>query len=180
MEAALPDDIIVTCDAGENRMMINHHFQSRVPRGVLQPAGVGPMGYAIPAALAAKLHCPDRTVVAVAGDGGFAMSSNGLMSALDHSIKIIVVVFNNASLGAVVHDTGTYGAQFAEVDHARMARGMGCVGLRVSEAEDIEPAFREAMAADGPVVIDFVTSPEVSFRAAVAPPLGSLSVADDE
>ncbi len=179
MEAALPDDIVVTCDAGENRMMINHHFKVRAIDGVLQPAGVGPMGYAIPAALAAKLHYPDRMVVAVVGDGGFAMSANGLISALDHRLKIIVVVFNNASLGAVVHDTGTYGARFAEIDHAAMARGMGCTGIRVVHAAEIEPAFRQAMETEGPVVIDFITSPEVSFRAAVAPPLGSLSASDE-
>lgn len=179
MEAVLREDIIVTCDAGENRMMINHHYQSRVAGGVLQPAGAGPMGYAIPAALAAKVAHPDRTVVAVAGDGGFAMSSNGLISAIDHGLKIIVVVFNNASLGAVVHDTGTYGARFAPVDHAAMARGMGCRGIRVSRAADIEAAFREALACEGPVVLDFITSPDASFRQAVAPPLGSLSVADE-
>ncbi len=179
LEAVLPEDVFVTCDAGENRMMVNHHFQTRTVNGVLQPAGAGPMGYAIPAALAAKILYPDRTVVAVVGDGGFAMSGNGLMSALDHGLKIIVVVFNNASLGAVVHDTGTYGPQFREIDHAAMALGMGCLGIRVEHAADIEPAFRQAMAADGPVVIDFITSPHVSFRAAVAPPLGSLSAADE-
>ena len=61
-----------------------------------------------------------------------------------------------------------------------MARGMGCTGIRVTLADEIEPAFRQAMEADGPVVIDFITSPEASFRDCVAPPLGSLSVADEE
>jgi acetolactate synthase-1/2/3 large subunit len=179
MEAELPDDIIVTCDAGVNRMLVNHHFQTRAVGGCIEPAGAGAMGFAIPAAMAAKLAFPDRTAVAVTGDGGFGMSLNGLISAIEQQIPIIVVIFNNSALGAVVHDTGSFGALFADFDHAAMARGIGCVGIRVTEPGKIADAFREARAATGPVVIDFVTDPDVSFRAAIAPPLGSLSAAEE-
>ena len=77
----LPDNAIVTCDAGENRIMMTHFYQTKQAGGFLQAAGSGPMGFAIPAALAAKLVHPDRPVVAVCGDGGFAMTMNGLMTA---------------------------------------------------------------------------------------------------
>ena len=77
----LPDDAIVTCDAGENRILMTHFYQTKQAGGFLQAAGSGPMGFAIPAALAAKLVHPDRPVVAVCGDGGFAMTMNGLMTA---------------------------------------------------------------------------------------------------
>ena len=73
----LPDDAIVTCDAGENRILMTHFYQTKTAGGFLQAAGSGPMGFAIPAALAAKLVHPDRPVVAVCGDGGFAMTMNG-------------------------------------------------------------------------------------------------------
>jgi acetolactate synthase-1/2/3 large subunit len=179
MEAALPDDIIVTCDAGENRMLVNHHYQTRAVAGIIQPAGAGAMGFAIPAAMAIKLAFPNRVAVAVLGDGGFGMSLNGLISAIEQRIQIIVVIFNNASLGAVVHDTGSFGALFNDFDYAAMARGMGCTGIRVTEPGDIASAFAEALASNVPAVIDFVTSPNVSFRDAIAPPLGSLSVADE-
>ena len=76
----LPDDAIVTCDAGENRIMMTHFYQTKQAGGFLQAAGSGPMGFAIPAALGAKLVHPDRPVVAVCGDGGFAMTMNGLMT----------------------------------------------------------------------------------------------------
>lgn len=179
MEAVLPDNIIVTCDAGENRMLVNHHYQTRAVEGIIEPAGAGAMGFAIPAAMAMKLVHPDRIAVAVVGDGGFGMSLNGLISAVEQQIPIIVVIFNNSVLGAVVHDTGAFGAIFKDFDHAAMARGMGCTGIRVTEPGAVADAFREALAAQGPVVIDFVTSAEVSFRDALAPPLGSLSASEE-
>ena len=117
--------------------------------------------------------------MAITGDGGFAMSLNGLISAIEQKIPIIVVVFNNASLGAVVHDTGAFAAEFDDFDYAAMARGIGCTGIRVTDPDRIADAFREARAANRPVLIDFVTDPEVSFRSAIAPPLGSLSATED-
>jgi acetolactate synthase-1/2/3 large subunit len=167
----LPADAIVTCDAGENRILMNHFYQTRAPGGILQAAGSGPMGYAIPAALAAKLVHPNRTVVAVCGDGGFAMTMNGLMTALEHKIPIVVVVFNNRTLGAVAHDTGPFATNFGDFDHGAIARGMGCNGVRVADPNELASAIRTAAAAWTPTVIDVVSSAEVSFRAAISPPL---------
>ena len=85
---------------------MTHYYQTKQAGGFLQAAGSGPMGFAIPAALAAKLVNPERPVVAVCGDGGFAMTMNGLMSAIEQDIPIIVVVFNNNALGWVHHGGG--------------------------------------------------------------------------
>jgi acetolactate synthase I/II/III large subunit len=167
----LPANAIVTCDAGENRILMNHFYQTRMAGGILQAAGAGPMGYAIPAALAVKLVHPDRPVVAVCGDGGFAMTMNGLMTAREHAIPIVVVVFNNRSLGAVAHDTGPYATHFGDFDHAAIARGMGCEGIRIADPKDLGSALRSAVSCGTPTVIDVVTSGEVSFRAAISPPL---------
>jgi acetolactate synthase-1/2/3 large subunit len=167
----LPAEAIVTCDAGENRILMNHFYQTRAAGGILQAAGAGPMGYAIPAALAAKLVHPDRPVVAVCGDGGFAMTMNGLMTALEHDIPIVVVVFNNRTLGAVAHDTGPYATNFGDFDHGAIARGMGCAGVRISAPGELGSAIRAAASARTSTVIDVVTSSEVSFRAAISPPL---------
>ncbi len=175
MEKVLPDDAIITCDAGVNRMLVNHHYKTRSVGGILEPAGAGAMGYAIPAAMAAKLEHPDRVAVAVCGDGGFPMSMNGLLSCVENDIPIIVIVFNNASLGAVVHDTGAFAALFKDFSHADMAKGMSCNGIRVSEPGEIAAALQQALDNGGTTVIDFVICPEVSFRACIAPPLGSLA-----
>jgi len=165
----LPDDAIVTCDAGENRILMTHFYQNRSPNGFLQAAGAGPMGFGIPAALAAKLVHPERTVVAICGDGGFAMTMNGMMTAVEQNIPIINVVFNNHALGWVLHGGGPFAAEFQDFDHAEMARAMRCHGIRVTKAADLEPAIREAMACGKPCVIDVLTSLKVSFRDVTSP-----------
>jgi acetolactate synthase-1/2/3 large subunit len=165
----LPQDSVVTCDAGENRILMTHFYQTKAAGGFLQAAGTGPMGFAIPAALAAKLVHPDRAVVAVCGDGGFAMTMNGLMTALEHDIPIVVVVFNNKALGWVLHGSGPFAAEFKEFDHAAIARAMGCRGTRVEDPAGLAPALHEALAARVPTVIDVMTSLSVSFADITSP-----------
>jgi acetolactate synthase-1/2/3 large subunit len=166
---ALPEDAIVTCDAGENRIMMTHFYQTKRAGGFLQAAGSGPMGFAIPAALAAKLVHPDRPVVAVCGDGGFAMTMNGLMTGIEQDIPIVTVVFNNNALGWVLHGGGPFAAEFADFDHAAIARAMGCHGVRVTEPAALGPALREAINARLPTVIDVRTSLAQSFADITSP-----------
>jgi acetolactate synthase I/II/III large subunit len=166
---ALPADAIVTCDAGENRIMMTHFYQTKQAGGFLQAAGSGPMGFAIPAALAAKLVHPDRPVVAVCGDGGFAMTMNGLMTGIEQDIPIITVVFNNQALGWVLHGGGPFAAEFADFDHAAIARAMGCNGVRVTEPAELGTALRAAMSARVPTVIDVRTSLAQSFADITSP-----------
>ena len=168
----LPENGIVTCDAGENRILMTHFYQTKAPGGFLQAAGSGPMGFGIPAALAAKLVHPDRPVVAVCGDGGFAMTMNGLMTALEHDIPIVVVVFNNRALGWVLHGSGPFAAEFNDFDHAAIARAMGCRGQRLEDPAALGPALQEALGARVPTVLDVRTSLAVSF-ADITSPLAS-------
>jgi acetolactate synthase I/II/III large subunit len=163
LQRGLPEDAIVTCDAGENRIMMTHFYQTKRAEGFLQAAGSGPMGFAIPAALGAKLVHPDRPVVAVCGDGGFAMTMNGLMTAIEHDIPIIVVVFNNKALGWVLHGSGPFAAEFNDFDHAAIARAMGCRGERIEEPAAIAPALGRALATRAPTVLDVRTSLAVTF-----------------
>jgi acetolactate synthase I/II/III large subunit len=163
LQRGLPEDAIVTCDAGENRIMMTHFYQTKRQEGFLQAAGSGPMGFAIPAALGAKLVHPDRPVVAVCGDGGFAMTMNGLMTAVEQDIPIITVVFNNKALGWVLHGSGPFAAEFNDWDHAAIARALGCRGVRVEDPAGLKPALQEALAARQPTVIDVRTSLKVTF-----------------
>lgn len=165
----LPPEAIVTCDAGENRILMTHFYQTRMAGGFLQAAGSGPMGFAIPAALGARLVHPDRPAVAVCGDGGFAMTMNGLMTAIEHDIPIIVVIFNNNALGWVYHGSGPFAAGFKDFDHAAIARAMGCNGVRVTEPSELRPALQAALASRLPSVIDVRTSMEVSFADITSP-----------
>jgi acetolactate synthase-1/2/3 large subunit len=163
LQRGLPDDAIVTCDAGENRILMTHFYQTKRAEGFLQAAGAGPMGFAIPAALGAKLVHPDRPVVAVCGDGGFAMTMNGLMTAVEHDIPIVVVVFNNMALGWVLHGSGPFAAEFNDFDHAAIARAMGCRGARVEDPAAIAPALADALASRGAAVLDVRTSLATTF-----------------
>ena len=164
MQKVLPEDAIVTCDAGENRIFMMHFYQTKKAGGFLQAAGAGPMGYAIPSALAAKLVHPDRPVVAVCGDGGFSMTMNGLMTAVEHKIPIVVVIFNNHMLGWSTHIRGPFAAQFHDFDHAEMARSMQCHGVKVRTPQEFSGALREALLLDKPSVIDVELSTELSYK----------------
>jgi acetolactate synthase I/II/III large subunit len=129
------------------------------------------MGYAIPAALAAKLVYPHRAAVAVCGDGGFGIAMNGMMTALEQRIPIVTVVFNNSALGWVLHGQGErpIASEFHPFDHAAIARAMGCAAYRVERPVDLGPTVRDALAGDRPAVIDVVTSLKETFRKVTSP-----------
>ena len=167
---ATAEDAVFTCDAGENRLFMVHYFQTRAPGTLLMP-GIGAMGYAVPAALAAKLISPQRQVIAVTGDGGFSMAINGLMTARDEKIPIVVVVLNNGALGWVKHGQGNrpIASTFADMDYAAIARAMGCRGVRCTKPDEIGPALREALGSGESTVIDVVTSFKPSFRDVTSP-----------
>ena len=166
LQQTLPQDAIVACDAGENRLFMQHFFRTRDGMEYLQPAAVGGMGYAIPAALAAKLVYPHRAAVAVCGDGGFGIAMNGLMTAIEERIPIITVVFNNSALGWVLHGQGErpIASEFAPFDHTAIARAMGCEGIRVERPADLTPALTRALGAGRPAVVEVVTSLKATYQ----------------
>jgi acetolactate synthase-1/2/3 large subunit len=171
LQRTLPDDAIVTCDAGENRLFMLHFFQTRGSMDYLQPAAVGGMGYAIPAALAARLVHPHRPAVAVCGDGGFGIAMNGLLTAIEEHIPIVVVVFNNGMLGWVRHGQAErpIASEFAAFDYAAIAQAMGCFAVRVERAEELPGALQTALQADQPAVVDVRTSTAITFRDVTSP-----------
>lgn len=170
MHSVIENDAILTCDAGENRLFMTHFFRTKGPGTLLMP-GIGAMGYAIPAALAAKLVHPERQVIAVTGDGGLGMALNGLMTAVDEDIPIVVVTLNNSALGWVKHGQGnrTIASTFADMNFCNVAKSIGCEGIRVENPADIAGALREALASRRPTVVDVVTSFKPSFRDVTSP-----------
>jgi acetolactate synthase-1/2/3 large subunit len=168
---AVGPEAIVCCDAGENRIFMTHYFRTSSAPGFVQPAGVGGMGYAMPAAVGAQLAVPGARGVAVCGDGGFAIALNTLMTALDEGVPIVVVVLNNGKLGWVMH--GQRDRQIASdlgsFDHAAIAEAMGCRGIRVERADDLAGALAEAFACDVPVVVDVMTSLDETFEKVTSP-----------
>lgn len=168
---AVPDDAVITCDAGENRLFMMHYFQTKGAVTFVQPAGIGAMGYAIPSALAAKLVYPERAAVAVCGDGGFPIGMNGLMTAVEENIPIVTVVLNNRALGWVKHGQGEHAiaSDFADFDYAAIARAMGCEGYRVTSPNEVLPALSEALDSGKPAVVDVCSSIDESYKKVTSP-----------
>jgi acetolactate synthase-1/2/3 large subunit len=166
LQEAYTDEGVVSCDAGENRLFMMHWYRSKLPGGYLQPAAGGGMGYAVPAAMAAKLAFPERPSLAVCGDGGFAMSLHALMTAVQENLPIGVLVFNNGALGWVLHGMGekAVAASFARFDHAAMARSLGCDAVAVTTTSELRDAIKSVADLARPLVIDVPTSLGTSFR----------------
>jgi acetolactate synthase I/II/III large subunit len=165
LRAAVPDNTIVTCDAGENRLFMMQWFTAGGEGAYLQPAGGGGMGYAVPAAMGAKLAHPERPVLAVCGDGGFSMNLHGMLSALEQDLPICVAVLNNNALGWVLHGARKpVAADFQPFDFAAICAAMGCDAARPSTLEELTDLAARVKSLRRPLVIDIPTSLDVSFR----------------
>jgi len=164
----LDDRAIVTMDAGANRLYMTHYFQCKGPGTVYQPSSIGGMGYALPAAMGAKLTSPERDCVAVCGDGGFAMTMNALFTAAQYKIPVVTVVLNNSVLGWVKDGQRRRGNRFiaselGRNDYARIAQAMGCVGVRVESVKELVTELDRATGAKEPIVLDVVTTEDAPF-----------------
>ncbi|MFH1639096.1 MAG: thiamine pyrophosphate-binding protein [Chloroflexota bacterium] len=160
IENAVSPETILTFDAGNNRLWMCHFFRSKAAGTVFLPGGLAGMGWSPAAALAAKLLHPDRPVLSVSSDGGFAMMTHVLSTALQHHLPVAFLVMNNSGLG-MIHDgqNGKYVAtEFIKTDFAQIARAFGCRGVRVEKPSELGGAIKEALGADVPTVIDVITS----------------------
>ena len=155
---ALPDDGILTTDAGNFAGWAGRGFRFRRPGTFIGPTS-GAMGYAVPAAIAAALVHRDRPVVALVGDGGMAMTMAELETATREGAKIIVLVFDNERYGTIRmwqerRGSGEgVGTELGPIDFAAVARGLGARGVHVERDADFEPALRQALAEDRSTVI---------------------------
>ena len=162
----LPDDAIVTSDAGNFSGWPNRFLQYRRPGRQLGPTS-GAMGYGVPAAVAAKLVHPDRLVVGFCGDGGFMMTGQELATAMLEGTGPIILVFNNAMYGTIrMHQERRFpgrvvGTALKNPDFLALARAYGAFGASVSRTEDFAPAFEEAASRNGPAIIELRMDPEL-------------------
>jgi acetolactate synthase-1/2/3 large subunit len=154
----LPDDAIVTTDAGSFSGWAARGFQFRRPGTFLGPTS-GAMGYGFPAALAAALVHRERRVVALIGDGGMAMSMAELETAVREEAHVIAIVFDNEQFG-MIHTAQTEigspeapGTDLGALDFAAVARACGARGVKVESDSGFEGVLRTALAASGPSVI---------------------------
>jgi acetolactate synthase-1/2/3 large subunit len=158
-----PNDLL-TLDAGSNRIWTTSQLRIRTPGQLIVPGGIGGMGWGAPAAAAAKLVHPGRRVTCLTGDGGFMMTMPVLTTCVQNDLPIVVLVANNSGLGMVRDNlkSSPIAVDYAEVDFARIAEGMGCKGIRVDSPGQLDDALYEAHRAGAPCVIDAKVDPASS------------------
>ena len=146
-----PDDTIVVSGVGQHQMWASQLWHFNHPYTWINSGGLGTMGYAVPAAIGAKVGQPDRMVWAIDGDGCFQMTAQELVTASSERIPVKIAILNNAYLGMVRQwQELFYGERYSEVylspdlpDYVKWAEAMGCVGLRVDNARGRRADDRE-------------------------------------
>jgi acetolactate synthase-1/2/3 large subunit len=160
IQKATDDTAYITLDAGVNRLWMAHFYKSQRAGSVFCPGGVAGMGWAPGAALAVKLVHPDKPVLSVSGDGGFAMVTHVLSTALQYKLPVVYLVMDNSCLGWI-HEgqRGKYVcSEFIDTDFASIARAYGANGVRINKPEEIAPALKKAFKTNIPTVLDVITS----------------------
>jgi len=159
-----PEDTIVVSGVGQHQMWSSQFWRFNHPYTWINSGGLGTMGFAVPAAVGAKVGMPGRTVWAIDGDGCFQMTAQELVTASAERIPVKVAILNNAYLGMVRQwQELFYEERYSEVylspdlpDYKMWAEAMGCVGMRVEHPDEVVPAIEKANSIDDrPVVIDF-------------------------
>lgn len=164
LQKMAPPATRLTVDAGAHMVSAMALWSASVVNGVLKSNGLSTMGYAVPAAIASALHDPKRPVIAVTGDGGMLMALAELATASELGANITVVVLNDAALSLIDLkqqnlQMATNGVRYGATDFARTAEGLGCAGFSVGLHDDLDSVLREAIATDGPSVVDVTIDP---------------------
>jgi len=178
-------DAIYCAGVGQHQMWAAQFIDYEKPRTWLNSGGLGTMGYAVPAAMGAKMGRPDTEVWAIDGDGCFQMTNQELATCAVEGVPIKVALINNGNLGMVRQwQTLFYEQRYSNTDlsthslripdFVKLAEALGCVGIRVEREEDVEPAIRRAQEInDRPVVIDFIVGKDAQVWPMVAAGTGN-------
>jgi acetolactate synthase-1/2/3 large subunit len=154
---------IIATDVGTHAIWVRDYFHAYEPNTYLETGNYGSMGFALPAAIAAKLVRPEQQVVAVTGDGGFLMSLADLPTAVENRLNIVVVVMNDSKYGMIwrmqeeEYRGRHIGVDLAPSNFASLAQSFGATGVRIDDPRDLAPALREALTDDKMTVIDVLT-----------------------
>lgn len=154
-------DLIVTSDVSNVKLWLPYQLRTFGPHSHVQAGSWGTMGYALPAALGAAMAHPGRKVVALAGDASFLMSCSDLVTLAQHRLPVVVGVHHDGRIGMIEYmqtlvGRAPYATEVGEVDYARLAEAVGIPGIRVDEPSQLGAAWDRALAADGPVLVEFL------------------------
>ncbi|QQE73445.1 biosynthetic-type acetolactate synthase large subunit [Brevibacillus composti] len=155
-------EAIITTDVGQHQMWAAQYYKFKHTRSFISSGGLGTMGFGFPAAIGAQIAHPDRTVIAVVGDGGFQMTNQELAILSQYKVPVKVAIINNQCLGMVRQwQELFYDNRYSEIDltcspdFVKLSEAYGVKGLRASTPEEAKAVWAEALQHDGPVVVDF-------------------------
>lgn len=173
LEKILPADTIFTCDAGNFATWPNRFMHMTAEQEFLGPTN-GAMGYAVPAAIGAKITFPERTVIGLVGDGGFLMTGQEIATAFQDGVAPVILVFNNGMYGTIrMYQERAYpgrvsGTKLTNPDFTKFIEAFGGHGAVVEKDGELVPAFQRAVASGKPAVIEIRMNPEqVTNRATI-------------
>ena len=165
---------IVVTDVGQHQMWEAQYYKHEHPRTLITSGGLGTMGFALPAAIGAKVACPESEVWVVVGDGGFQMTMCELATIVQENLKINIAIINNGFLGMVrqwqefFYDRNYAATPLLNPDFARLADAYGIHSMTISERSEVVPAVQSAQRHDGPVLINFKVEQEDTVYPMVA------------
>ena len=159
---------VVVTDVGQHQMWEAQYYHHETPRSLITSGGLGTMGFALPAAIGAKMACPDAEVWAIVGDGGFQMTQAELTTAAQEGVKVNIAIINNGYLGMVrqwqefFYERRYAATPLRSPDFVKIAEAHGLPGIRVDARTQVEDAVRRAQASADTALIDFCVEQEDS------------------
>ncbi len=159
---------VVATDVGQHQMWEAQYFHHEHPRSLITSGGLGTMGFALPAAIGAKVACPEKEVWVIAGDGGFQMTSPELSTIAQEHLKVNIAIINNGFLGMVrqwqefFYDRNYESTPMVSPDFVKLAEAHGIPGLTVRSRAEVEAAVNAARSASGAFLLNFMVEKEDS------------------
>jgi len=168
-------EAIIVTGVGQHQMWAAQHYCYNKPNTLISSGGLGTMGFELPAAMGAKIGCPDNIVWCVAGDGGFQMTIQELSTIVQEEAAVKIAIINNGYLGMVrqwqelFYEKRYVATPLSCPDFVKIAEGYCLPGLRVKHKEEVVPAIEQAIEYQGPFLIDFMVEPEENVYPMVLP-----------